>query len=190
MRAHEPDVLHAGLLAFLDLEHQIDTVVRQFDDLRIDRHVEAAAAVIDLNDPLHIGLHHRFRQGAARLRLNFGLKLFVLGFFVTLEGDAIDHRVFDHADYQAPVLVTEAHVLEQASGVERVDGVVDLRGANLAARASLEIGPNRFGFDAAVALHDDGTGGLRDRNACRRHDHSPGTDKGTPEDQTTDGQSP
>ena len=30
------DVLDAGLFAFLDLEHQVDAVVRQFDDLRID----------------------------------------------------------------------------------------------------------------------------------------------------------
>ena len=60
------------------------------------RHVETAAAVIDLDDALHVGLHGRPRQRPARLRLNFGLELFVLGLLVALEGDPIDHRVLDH----------------------------------------------------------------------------------------------
>ena len=34
--ADEMDVLDAGFLAFVDFEHQIDAIVRQFDDLRID----------------------------------------------------------------------------------------------------------------------------------------------------------
>ena len=57
--ADETDIFDAGLFAFFDLEHEIDAVVRQFDDLRIDRHVEAAAAVIDLDNALHVGLDRR-----------------------------------------------------------------------------------------------------------------------------------
>ena len=65
--ADKADIFDAGFLAFLDLEYEIDAVVRQLDDLRIDRDVETAAAVIDLDNALHVGLDRRPRQGAARL---------------------------------------------------------------------------------------------------------------------------
>ena len=50
--ADELDALDAGLAAFADLEDEIDAVVRQFDDLRLDADVEAAAAAVDLDDAL------------------------------------------------------------------------------------------------------------------------------------------
>ena len=99
--ADEVDLLDAGLVAFVDLEDEIDAVVRQLDDLRIDRDVEAAAAAIDFDDALHVGLHRRPRQRAARLRLHFGLELLVLDLLVALEGDAVDDRVLDHGDDEA-----------------------------------------------------------------------------------------
>ena len=106
----EADILDAGLVAFVDLEHQIDAVVRQLDDLRLDGHVEAAAAVIDFDDALHVGLHGRLRQRAARLRLHFGFELLVLGLLVAFEGDPVDHRVFDHRDHQPAAGTIDADV--------------------------------------------------------------------------------
>ena len=123
MRADEADVLDAGLFAFLDLEHEIDAVVRQLDDLGIDRDVETAAAMIDFDDALHVGLHRRPRQRAARLRLNFRRELVVLGLLVALEGDPVDDRVFDHRDDDPAAGVTDADVGKQAGGEERLEGL-------------------------------------------------------------------
>ena len=63
--ADEIDRLDAGLLALLDHENQIDAVVRPLDDLRRHGDVEAAVAVIDLDDALGVGLH-RWRATACR----------------------------------------------------------------------------------------------------------------------------
>ena len=60
------------------------------------------------------------------LGLHFGDELLVLDLLVALEGDPVDHRVFDHGDDQAAAGLVDAHVLEQAGGVERLEGLVDL----------------------------------------------------------------
>ena len=190
IRANEADLPHAGFRTFGDLEDQIDAIVRQLDDLRLDLDVEAAAAVIDFDDALHVGLHGRPRQRPARLRLHFDLELVVLGFLIAFEGNTIDHRILDHGDHQPAARMVNAHVLEQAGGNERLKPLVFLLDAQPSARARLEIGLDGRGLDPPVASHVDGIGALRGRNARRRHTHKPGTDKGTPEDHTAEGQSP
>jgi hypothetical protein len=49
----------AGLFAFLDFKNEIDAIVRQLDDLRGDRDIETAGAVIDLDDALDVSLDRR-----------------------------------------------------------------------------------------------------------------------------------
>jgi hypothetical protein len=57
--ADKVDRLDARLGAFLDLENQIDPVIRQFDDFRIDRNVETTATMVDLDNSLNVGLDGR-----------------------------------------------------------------------------------------------------------------------------------
>ncbi len=59
MVADEVDLLDAGFLAFVDLENQIDAVVRPFDDLRHNGDVEPPVAAVDVYDPFGVGLHRR-----------------------------------------------------------------------------------------------------------------------------------
>ena len=159
--ADEDDLLDAGLLAFLDLEHEIDAVVRQLDDLRLDADVEAAVAPVDLDDALHVGLHGRTRQRAARLRLHFVGELVVLELLVAFERDPVDHRIFDHGDDQPAAGLVDAHVLEQAGGIERLERLVDLVAVEAFARVEPEVGADGFGFDPPVAFDDDRARGLR-----------------------------
>ena len=112
--------LDAGLFAFPDFEDQVDAIVRPLDDLRHDLHVEAAVAVIDLDDARDVGLHHRPGQRAARFRLDFLLKLLVLELAIALERDAVDDRGFDDGDNQAAAGLRNADVLKQARAVERL----------------------------------------------------------------------
>ena len=102
--ADELDALDAGLGALVDLEHEIDAVVRQLDDLGLDADVEAAAAPIDLDEARDVRLHDRARKRAAFLRLDFGLELLVLDLLVALEGDAVDDRILDDRDDQPAAL--------------------------------------------------------------------------------------
>ena len=114
VRSDKTDVLDPRFFTLFDLEYEIDAVVGQFDDLRVNGHVEAAGAVIDFNDALHIGLHCWPRQCPARLRLHFCRELIVLGFLVAFESDPVDHGVFDHRHYNAIAGVTNADVREKA----------------------------------------------------------------------------
>ncbi len=142
--------------------------------LRHHRDVETAAAVIDFDDALHVGLHRRLRQGAARLRLHFGFQLLVLGLLVALEGDPVDHRVLHHRDDQPAAGVADAHVGKQSGRVKRLEAFVDLGGTQLAAWAGLEIGADGGRLDPPVAFNDDGIDGLRNCDARRRNCHHPG----------------
>ena len=167
--ADELDRLDAGFRAFGDREDQIDAVVRLLDDFGSDAHVIAAGAAIDFGDALGVGLHHRARQRAARLGLDFRRKLLVLDLLVALEGDAADHRVFDHGHHQATAGLVDLHVLEQAGLDQRLQAVIDLRLVEAPAGTRLEIGADGLDFDAPVAFdlnRGHGLGGGR-----RRHKH-------------------
>ncbi len=124
--ADEHDLGDAGLRALVDLEDEIDAAVRQFDDLGRHSHVVAAGALVDLDDALHVRLYERAGERAARLRLDFGDKLLVLGFLVAFELDAIDHGVFDHRNQNPISPGCDPDVLEQAGGVKPLEGSIDL----------------------------------------------------------------
>src|SRR5262245_14499819 len=153
--ADEIDFSDPGLPALGDFKHQIDAIVREWDDLRLDADIETAAAAIDIDQTRHVRLHERTRQRAALLRLDFRAELLVLDLFVALECDAVDHRVLDYRDDQPPALDRGTDLLEQAGGVKPLDTLVDLKGVESAARAGLEIGTDGIGLDPLVALHHD-----------------------------------
>src|SRR4029077_17303632 len=157
--ADEIDRLDAGLLTLVDHEDQIDAVVRPLDHLRHHGDVEAAVAVIDVDDALGVGLHLGARQRVARFRLDFLLELLVLHAAVAFEGKPVDHRRFHHRDDDVAARLGDVDVFEQAGGVERFERGIDFGGIEPLAGPNLEIGAHRFGFDAAVALDHDAIGG-------------------------------
>ena len=148
--------LDAGLAALVDLEDEIDAVVRQLDDLGLDADVEAAAAAVDLDDALHVGLHHRARQRAARLRLDFGLELLVLDLLVALEGDPVDDRVLDDRDDRGgrPAMLGRTSWNRPVANSALTPSSI-CEGVEPAAGPRPEIGADRVGLDALVALDDD-----------------------------------
>jgi hypothetical protein len=121
------------------------------------------------------------RKRAALLRLDLGLELLVLDLLVAFESDAVDDRVFDDREDQPAALHRRANVLEQAGGVERLHAFIDLECIESAARARPEIGPDGVGFDALIALDDDGIDGrrlcigdaYRERHDTRTRQHTP-----------------
>ena len=76
-----------GHVALVDLEHEIDAVLVELDDLGLDRGGEAAAAAIEVEDALDVGLDPRLRcrrcAAAAELRSS---RCLVVDVVVALEG--------------------------------------------------------------------------------------------------------
>ena len=159
--------LDAGLAALADLENEIDAIVRELDDLRLDADVEAAAAPVDVHQARNVGLYDGPRQRAALLRLDFALELLVLDLLVSFEGDAVDDGVLDNGNNESSALDGRPHVLEQSRGIKRLDAFIDLEGIKPAAWTRPEIGTDRIGFDPLVALDDDGVDGERLRIGSR-----------------------
>src|SRR6202171_278594 len=142
--ADELDRFDAGFSALGDRENEIDAVVRLLDDFGVDADVIAAGAAIDFGDALGVGLDHRTRQRAPRLGLYFRRKLLVLDLLVALEGDAADHRVFDHCHQQVTTRLTDSYVLEQAGLDQRLQAVVDAGLIETPAGTRLEKGGKGF----------------------------------------------
>ena len=65
--ADEADGLDRGDRPFVDLEDDIDAVLRQLDDLRLDRRRESPALPVERQDALHVALHLGPRVDDARL---------------------------------------------------------------------------------------------------------------------------
>src|ERR1700692_4025541 len=125
---------------------------RLFDDLGGDTHVVAAGMTIDLGDALGVGLHHGTRQRAPRLGLDFGGKLLILDLLVALEGDASDHRIFNHGYHEVTTGLADPDVLEQAGLDQRFQAVIDLRLIQPPVGTRSEIGADRVPFDPPVSF--------------------------------------
>jgi hypothetical protein len=88
--------------------------------------------------------------------------LFVLDVAIALELDPIDDSTFDDCDDDASGLLADAHIFEQPGRQQGPVGVIDLDGIQALTRLGAEIAPDRFGVDAAIALHNDRAGRLGD----------------------------
>src|SRR6202035_4355599 len=117
--ADEIDAAHAGRRALVDFEDKIDPVLRQLDDLGLDRGGEAGVPAVDVKDTLHIVLHPRTRVDDARTQLNLAVEIFVRKLRVTLKGDPIDDRILDHANDQHVPLAVKLDIGEQTGREER-----------------------------------------------------------------------
>jgi hypothetical protein len=186
----EFDILDCRLATLGDLEHEIDAIVRAVDDARCHADVVAAVAPVDLDDALNVGLHHRQRKCATRLRLDFLKKLFVLDTLVAFEGDAADDLILDHREDNAPARPGRTNVREQAGRDQGLDAFVHLGGVEPLAGAQPEIGADRVALDPPVPLDDDRRCGLRHGVARRGYARGIQTDKHPAEDKTSQGQSP
>ena len=154
--ADEIDGANLGGRALIDLEHDVDAVVLEIDDFRIDlRRVEALAAV-DVENALHVRLHARARVDGAGLELDFGGQRVVLDLPVAFEGDPGDDRVLDHDDDDRAAFAPDANILEQAGGKQGFQGFVDSREVVRIADIESEIGADGFRLDALVAFDADG----------------------------------
>ncbi len=162
--ADEADALHAGDVAFVDLEHEIDAALVELDDLGFDRGVVAAAASIDRQDALDVGLHARAGEDLARLGLHLVAQLVVLDLAVTFEGDAIDDGVFHDLHDQGRALHLDRDVGEKAGAEQRLQRPVGSRMIVRLPFLELQVGADGLRLGTHIALNLYG----RDRAASGR----------------------
>ncbi len=151
--ADEIDALDLGRPALGDLEHEIDAVLLELDDFRLDRRGEAALAAIDVEDALHVGLRAGAGEHRARLELDLGGQRRRIDLAVALEGDLIDDRVLDHGNDGSVALTIDADVGEQARREQRAERAIDLAGVVVVTRRELEVRANRLGLDTTISNH-------------------------------------
>jgi hypothetical protein len=91
--ADDVDLAHARFGAFVDLEDDIDAVLVELDDLRLDPGGVAALSAIELDDAGDVGAGARTREDLARCEPDLGNDLVVLEAAVAFEDDAVDDRI-------------------------------------------------------------------------------------------------
>ena len=177
--ANEIDAAHAGRLALVDLEDEVDPVFRQLDDLRLDGRGKAAAAAVELEDPPDVVLHPGAGINDARTQLDLGIEILVGQLRVTLEGDAVDDRVLEHPDDQRVAFPGQLHIGEEPGREEGLQRSVDPLGIPRVAGLEQQIGAHRLGLDPLDALDPDiadraARGGSRGGPRLRRRRQYPG----------------
>ena len=153
--ADECDAADQRGLALVDLEHHVHAVLVQVDDLRLDRRGITAGFGVAVQDALPVGLRQLRREHRAGTKLQLAPQLVVTQLVVALEGDAVDDGVLDHLHHQAIALTADGHVLEQASGVQRLEAAVDAVGIEAVTGLHQHVGADRSLLDALVALDLD-----------------------------------
>ena len=175
--ADEVDSFDTSLAALVDLEHQVNAVLRQPNDLRLDTCGKQSGTAVDRDDPLHIGLHTGAREHGARPQLHFLQEILVLDLAVALEIDAIDDRIFFDLDHQCVAAAEDLHIREQPGPEQGFERSVDLHRIERIANRNLHIGSYGLRLDPLIAFNgDDGNDGLRGR---RRDNPQPGSRQGT-----------
>ena len=168
--ADEPNFANFGYRTLVDLEHQIDAILRQLYDLRLDGRGKPAAAAVNFDQALHVVLHARPGVDDARAELHLRLQHLVVDPPVALEGEPIDDRVFDDRDDQQVDLAADLDVREKAGGEQILQRFVDLARVEPVADPDGHVRADRLRFDPLVALDldfGDQAEGLRERR--RRH---------------------
>src|SRR6185369_2449741 len=98
--ADDVDGADLGEVALVDLEHDVDAVLVELDDFRLDASGKTALPPIELENPIHIGASGRAGEDLARRQMDLGKDLVVLEALVALEDDAVDDRILAHRDHQ------------------------------------------------------------------------------------------
>ncbi len=162
--ADEIDAPYLGDRTLVDFEHQVDAVLRQFDDLRIDRRGKSPAAAIKLQETPHVALRLGAGENLARLFLHLLTQRVVAELVIALEHDAIDHWILDDLDDERVAGAAQTDVAEQAGIEQGLQRAVDAIRIERIARLDRHVRLHCFRLDTLRALDPD----LGDR-ASRRN---------------------
>src|SRR5215472_4769891 len=155
MVANEINAAYAGKLALVDLEDEIDTVLRKLNDLWFDGCSEPSVPTIKVEDPFDIVLDSRPSVDDARPQLDLGIEILVVELLIALKGNAIDDRVLDYFDDQSIADAAQIDIGKQAGRKQRLERLVHTFIVPRVAGLDQQIGANRFRFDPLHPLNAD-----------------------------------
>ena len=136
----------------MDLEHDIDAVLVELDDLGFDPRCKPALAAIKLEDPVHVGARRGPGEDLPRSFLDLRRDLVVFEALVALKDDAVDDRVFaDIDDEIAGFGARDCHVGEELRCVKILERLIERRGGVDLARRKVGIGSDRRRLETLVA---------------------------------------
>ncbi len=170
-KIYAPD---AGKFAFIDLEDEINSIFRQLDDFGLDRGPEPPMPAIKVEDAFDVILYSGAGVDDARAQLDLGGELLVVELMVSLEGDAVDDRVFDHLDDQAVADPGQTDVGKKAGREQRLERGVYLVGVPRVSRLDLQIRAHGFGLDPLGAFDPN----IADRTAAHARNCGAGHRRG------------
>ena len=153
--AKEVDAQDAALGALVDLEDQVDALLRQVDDLRRDGCRDPARTPVELDDAGDVGLDLGLGEDAARAHLHLVLQLVFLEVRIALEQHLIDDRILDKLDHQISALQVDLHVGEQLGARQGLQRQVDLGRIDRVADLDRQVRDDRVLLDPLIALDDD-----------------------------------
>ncbi|MNS54059.1 hypothetical protein D3C72_868390 [compost metagenome] len=154
--AQEGDGGYAGFRTFIDLEHHVDAVLLQLDQLGRHRGRDATRQAVQFDDLTDVLLNAGAGVDAARLDRDLVRQLLLGEGLVPLERHLVDDRVFNDLDHQVAVrLQAQLHVGEQARARQGADRDVDRRRVDGVARLDRQIGKHGRLVDALIAAHHD-----------------------------------
>ena len=153
--ADEIDAAYPGRGPFVDLENEIDPVLRQLDDLGLHGCREVAVPPIEFENAPDIVLHARARIDDARTQLDLAVEVLVGELRIPLEGDAVDDRVLDHLDDQGVALADELDIGEEPGCEQRLQRAIDAFGIPLITRLDQQVRAHRLRLDPLDPLDPD-----------------------------------
>ena len=148
----ENNTADLGQWAFVDLEYEVDAVLRQLDHLGIDCRREPSGAPVKVDDTLHVVLYAGPGENDAWPQLDFALQNFALEALVAFECDAVDDRVFHDTDDDRRPFLAQHDIGKQSGGEQLLQGFIQCRGADRVADSDGHIRADGVGFDALRAF--------------------------------------
>ncbi len=152
MVADEVDAADASILALVDLEHEIDPIFGELNDLGLDGRSEPAMPTIQIENARDIVLHSGSGVHDARTQLDLGREVLLVDLVVTLEGDPIDDRILDHPDDQGVPDSAKIHISKKPGGEQRLQRLVHQFIVPSVARLNQQIRANGLGLDPLRTL--------------------------------------
>ena len=139
----------------MDLEHNVDAVLVQLDDLGLHRGGEAAAAGIGVQDALAVGLDLLGGEDRALAQLHLGVQVGVAELAVAFIGHAVDQRILGHLHDDIAGFPADPNVAEQAGRIKRLQAAVLAVGVVGVTGLQQHVAADRVGLDPLVAAHLD-----------------------------------
>src|SRR5262249_52738459 len=144
-----------GKLALVDLEDEVDSVLRELNDFWLDRSPKPSLPAVEIEDAFDIVLHPRPGIDDARTQLDLGIQILVVELAITFDGDSVDDWIFDDLDDQSVANTAQIDVSKQTGGEKRLERLVHLFIVPRITRLDEQVGANCFGLDPLNPLYSD-----------------------------------